>query len=67
MALARLPDDSKAAVSPLPVRAADPLMRVGSPGRSSGISARPVHELDPDTPRLVSLDDTTVENADRRD
>jgi len=34
-------------------------MRVSHPDRSGGISARPIHELDPDTPRPADLDVTT--------
>jgi hypothetical protein len=63
MAFAELPDELRRTGLAIVARTRGPLMRVGNPDRSSGISARSIQELDSDTPRPTGLDGTTVGNA----
>ena len=62
MALAGRPDELGSLG--IAIVGSDPPADAGrQPGQVFGISARSIHELDPDTPRPAGLDDTTVGNA----
>jgi hypothetical protein len=63
MALAGGPEELGTAAWPSSARTCRPPMRTGNPDRSSGISARPIHELDPDMPGPAGPDGTTGGNA----